>query len=114
MPEALRAIAEQKMGTFTCPYSRCVTTYIRFYKTASLHHLWNCRRLLLRCLYQDDSKEAGNVWEIVTYEGQGHGFFNRGEHYDLSLAVADTFLSTVDGSSQKKIRRDFHNALRIK
>ena len=52
--------------------------------------------------YQEDSTKAGNLCEIVTYEGQGHGFFNSGEHYDLTLAAADKFLSTVAGSPNNK------------
>ena len=42
-------------------------------------------------LYQIDSQKANNICEIITYEEQGHGFFNRGEYYDLTLAAADTF-----------------------
>ena len=42
-------------------------------------------------LYRKDSEKAGNACKIVTYEGQGHGFFNRGGYYDLTLAEADKF-----------------------
>jgi acetyl esterase/lipase len=46
-------------------------------------------------LYQKDSEKAGNACKIVTYQGQGHGFFNRGEYYDLTLAEADKFLVSL-------------------
>lgn len=46
--------------------------------------------------YQAKSKEAGNQCQIVTYEGQGHGFFNHGrsegKFYDLTLKEMDRFL----------------------
>ena len=35
--------------------------------------------------YQIDSQKANNICEIITYEGQGHGFFNMGEYYNLIL-----------------------------
>ncbi len=38
-------------------------------------------------LYKKDSEKAGNSCKLVTYEGQGHGFFNYGKsggkYYDL-------------------------------
>lgn len=47
-------------------------------------------------LYQKDSEKAGNSCKLITYEGQGHGFFNYGacggKHYDLTLAEMDRFL----------------------
>ena len=47
-------------------------------------------------LFREKSVEAGNRCEIVTYDGQGHGFFNYREngnqHFDLTLAAADRFL----------------------
>ena len=47
-------------------------------------------------LFRDRSKKAGNSCKIVTYEGQGHGFFNQrkggGKYYELTLAEADKFL----------------------
>jgi acetyl esterase/lipase len=47
-------------------------------------------------LYQKDSEKAGNSCRILTYEGQGHGFFNYGarggKHYDLTVAEMDRFL----------------------
>jgi len=47
-------------------------------------------------LFRQRSEEAGNDCRIVTYEGQGHGFFNygrnSGEFYELTLAEADSFL----------------------
>ena len=42
-------------------------------------------------LYQEDSTKAGNICELVTYAGQGPGFFNSGDHYNLTLAAADKF-----------------------
>jgi acetyl esterase len=47
-------------------------------------------------LYQKDSEKSGNSCKLITYEGQGHGFFNYGarggKHYDLTLAEMDRFL----------------------
>lgn len=47
-------------------------------------------------LYQKDSEKAGNSCKLITYEGQGHGFFNYGarggKYYDLTLAEMDRFL----------------------
>lgn len=49
--------------------------------------------------YQAKSKEAGNQCQIVTYEGQGHGFFNHGrsegKFYDLTLKEMDRFLVSL-------------------
>ncbi len=38
-------------------------------------------------------KKAGNRCELIGYEGEGHSFFNKGKHYELTLAEADKFLS---------------------
>jgi acetyl esterase/lipase len=47
-------------------------------------------------IYQKDSEKAGNSCKILTYDGQGHGFFNYrprdGKYYDLTLAEMDRFL----------------------
>ena len=47
-------------------------------------------------LYQKESEKAGNSCKLITYEGQGHGFFNYaargGKYYDLTLAEMDRFL----------------------
>jgi acetyl esterase/lipase len=43
-------------------------------------------------LYRKISEKAENQCRIVTYEGQGHGFFNRGKYYDLTLTEMDAFL----------------------
>ena len=46
--------------------------------------------------FRETSKEAGNDGRIVTYEGQGHGFFNHGrgdnKYFELTLTGADKFL----------------------
>ncbi len=94
MPEALRAIAEQKMtGRSHAPIQDVSPlTYASTKQPPCIIFFGTADRLLEGArLYQDDSKEAGNVCEIVTYEGQGHGFFNHGEYYDLTLEAADTF-----------------------
>ena len=46
-------------------------------------------------LYRKDSEKAGNACTIVTYEGQGHSFFNKGEYYDKTLVEADKFLVSL-------------------
>jgi acetyl esterase len=47
-------------------------------------------------LYLKDSEKAGNSCKLITYEGQGHGFFNYGarggKYYDLTLVEMDRFL----------------------
>lgn len=46
--------------------------------------------------FQELSTQAGNRCKLVTYEGQGHGFFNYGKsknkYYDLTVNEADRFL----------------------
>jgi len=46
-------------------------------------------------LFQERMKQAGNRCELLTYEGYGHGFFNRGEPYEKTLAAADAFLVSL-------------------
>lgn len=47
-------------------------------------------------IFQKDSEKTGNSCKLITYEGQGHGFFNYGarggKYYDLTLAETDKFL----------------------
>jgi acetyl esterase len=52
-------------------------------------------------LYRKDSEKAGNNCKIITYEGQGHGFFNRGEYFDRTLAETDKFLVSLGWLSPK-------------
>jgi acetyl esterase len=56
-------------------------------------------------LYRKDSEKAGNSCKLITYEGQGHGFFNYGAHggkyYDLTLAEMDRFLVDLGWLKQK-------------
>jgi acetyl esterase len=42
--------------------------------------------------FRDDSVAAGNSCRIVTYEGQGHSFFNRTPYMGKTLAELDKFL----------------------
>ncbi len=37
-------------------------------------------------------KKAGNRSELVTYEGEGHSFFNKEKYYKLTIAETDRFL----------------------
>jgi len=37
-------------------------------------------------------KTAGNRCELVTYEGEGHSFFNKDKYYELTIAETDKFL----------------------
>jgi acetyl esterase/lipase len=50
-------------------------------------------------LFRQKSVEAGNDCNIVTWEGQGHGFFNHGKadgkYYNLTVAEAEKFLSQL-------------------
>jgi acetyl esterase/lipase len=56
-------------------------------------------------LYRKDSEKAGNSCKLITYEGQGHGFFNYGarggKYYDLTLAEMDRFLVDLGWLKQK-------------
>lgn len=42
--------------------------------------------------FESVMRKAGRPCKLVGYEGAGHGFFNRGEHYRTTLAEADAFL----------------------
>ncbi len=42
--------------------------------------------------FESEMKKAGRPCKLVGYDGAGHGFFNRGEHYERTLAEADSFL----------------------
>jgi acetyl esterase len=42
--------------------------------------------------FESMMKKAVRPCKLVGYEGQGHGFFNRGEYYPKALAEADKFL----------------------
>ena len=94
MPEAVRAIAQQKMsGRSRAPIQDVSPlTYASTEQPPCIMFFGTADRLLQGAqLYQEDSTEAGNLCEIITSDGKGHGFFNSGEHYDLTLAAADTF-----------------------
>ena len=94
MPQEVRAIAQQKMsGRSRAPIQDVSPlTYASTEQPPCIMFFGTADRLLQGAqLYQEDSTEAGNLCEIVTYDGKGHGFFNSGEHYDLTLAAADTF-----------------------
>ena len=94
MPKEFRELAQQKMsGRSHAPIQDVSPlTYASTKQPPCVIFFGTDDRLLQGArLYQEDSKKAGNLCEIVTYEGQGHGFFNSGEHYDLTLAAADTF-----------------------
>lgn len=42
--------------------------------------------------FESAMKQAGRPCKLVGYDDAGHGFFNRGGHYDKTLAEADSFL----------------------
>jgi acetyl esterase/lipase len=42
--------------------------------------------------FEKQMKKAGRTCKLVGYEGEGHGFFNRGKAFDSTLAEADRFL----------------------
>ncbi len=94
MPKEVREIAHQKMSGRSHAPIKDVSplTYAATKQPPCIMFFGTDDRLLEGArLYQIDSQKANNVCEIITYEGQGHGFFNRGEYYDLTLAAADTF-----------------------
>lgn len=51
--------------------------------------------------FREAYQKAGNTCEIVTYEGQKHGFFNKAPYRALTLAEADKFLVSI-GWLEKK------------
>jgi dipeptidyl aminopeptidase/acylaminoacyl peptidase len=42
--------------------------------------------------FESAMKQAGRPCKLVGYDGEIHGFFNRGEGYSKALADADSFL----------------------
>jgi acetyl esterase/lipase len=42
--------------------------------------------------FESEMKKANRTCKLVGYDGAGHGFFNRKEHYSTTLAEADNFL----------------------
>ena len=46
--------------------------------------------------FRSDSISAGNSCRIVTYEGQGHSFFNRQKYRDLTMQEMDQFLVELE------------------
>jgi acetyl esterase/lipase len=38
-------------------------------------------------------KKTGNRCELITYEGEGHSFFNKDKYYELTIAETDKFLT---------------------
>ena len=42
--------------------------------------------------FEKQMKKADRPCKLVGYEGEGHGFFNRGKAFDATLAEADRFL----------------------
>ena len=104
MPQEVRAIVQQKMrGRSHVPIQDVSPlTYASTKQPPCIMFFGTADRLLQGAqLYQEDSTEAGNLCEIVTYDGKGHGFFNSGEHYDLTLAAADIFFVDCGWLSKK-------------
>lgn len=42
--------------------------------------------------FKQDSEKAGNRCTLLTYEGQGHGFFNSGRHREVTIREMERFL----------------------
>ena len=42
--------------------------------------------------FQEAYKKAGNRCELITYEGEDHGFYNQRKYLGLTLAETDRFL----------------------
>jgi hypothetical protein len=40
-------------------------------------------------------KQAGRPYKLVGYDGEDHGFFNRGKGYSKALSDADVFLADL-------------------
>ena len=95
MPEEYREMADQKMsGRSRAPIQDVSPLTFASKKQPPCIMFFGTDDGLLEGaqLYQEDSTKVGNLCKIITYEGQGHGFFNRGEHYHLTLTATDTFL----------------------
>jgi acetyl esterase len=48
-----------------------------------------------------EMKKVGSRCELIGYEGAGHGFFNRGQYFETTLAETDKFLTGL-GWLEKK------------
>ena len=83
------------------PIEKCMPlTYAASEQPPCIMFFGTADRLLAGAeLYREKSQEAGNDCSIVTYEGQGHGFFNygksNGKYYKLTIAEADRFLTKL-------------------
>ena len=51
--------------------------------------------------FESVMKKAGRPCKLVGYEGAGHGFFNGGEGYTMTLAEVDAFLVNLGWLKQK-------------
>lgn len=45
--------------------------------------------------YKQDSEKVGNSCRLVTYDGQGHGFYNREKYRELTIQEMDNFLISL-------------------
>lgn len=61
--------------------------------------------------YAEKMKEAGNVCELILYQEQGHGFFNRDPWLANTLADTDRFLQSI-GYLPKKEDLDVERFIR--
>lgn len=55
--------------------------------------------------FQEAYQKAGNRFDIVTYEGQGHSFFNKDGYRNKTLAEADAFLVEIGWLGPRRIGR---------
>lgn len=46
-------------------------------------------------VFKSQMKKSGRPCKLVVYPGAGHGFFNKGEAYEATLAEADQFLVSL-------------------
>ena len=46
-------------------------------------------------------QKAGNRCDLITYEGEGHSFFNKDKYYELTIAETDKFLTGLGWLNKK-------------
>lgn len=52
--------------------------------------------------FMEAYRKAGNRCELITYEGEGHSFFNKDKYYQLTIAEADQFLVGLGWLEKRK------------
>jgi acetyl esterase/lipase len=111
-PDDPRRHDPQGEGRTRGPFEKCTPlTYASRKQAPCIMFFGTADRLLEGAnLYRKASVEAGNTCTLLTYEGQGHGFFNygrsNGTYYNLTMKETDKFLVEL-GWLPRKTDRPF-------